>query len=171
MTTTAPARRPVVGLLLALAGLLAGLGILFVYFAPSLEGAWVGIIVDSALTLAFLFLVFGRSAPLVLRVAFAVATIGWAIITIGGLVSLGLILIVGIWFALAGTLVSGILVMSRLLFSNAANVFFLLAAIVIVIVLLNQLIGPFLSSTIGLVVSVLYAVLLLLAGILIAIRK
>jgi hypothetical protein len=171
MTTTVAARRPVVGWLIALAGLFAGLPIVLVYVAPSLGGTWVYVVEYAALTLAFLFLFLGRSAPLVLRIAFAIATVGWAILVAGELVSLGVVLTVGFWLAVVGTLISGVLVLTRLLFSNVANVVFLLAAIVTAVVLVNEVIGPFYVVAIVVVVAAIDAVLLLLAGILIAIRK
>jgi hypothetical protein len=161
----------VVGWLIALAGVFASLAIVFFYVAPSLAGSWVYIAEYAALTLAFLFLFLGRSAPLVLRVTFAIATVGWAILVVGGLVSIGVVLTVGFWLALVGSLISGVLVLTRFVFSNVANVVFLLATIAIAVVLVNQVIGPFYAGTIVVVVAVIYAVLLLLAGILIAVRK
>jgi hypothetical protein len=171
MTTTTPARRPVVGLLLALAGLLEVLAILFTYFAPSLDGAWLGITVDAALALAFLLLFLGRSVPLVLRIFFVIATIGWAILAIDEVVSLGIVQTIGIWLALVGSLISGVLVLSRVLFSSLASVLFLLATIALAVVLLNQVVGPFLVGILGVLVTGLSALLLLVAGILIALRK
>lgn len=171
MTTTTAARRPVVGWLIALAGLLAGLAILIVNYAPSFGGTWFVIAEYAALTLAFLFLVLGRSTPLILRVTFAIATVGWAILVVGGLVSIGVVLTVGFWLALVGSLISGILVVSRLLFSNIASVVFLLATIVIAVVFVNLIVGPFYAGTLVVVTAVAYAVLLLLAGVLIALRK
>jgi hypothetical protein len=171
MTTSTSARRPVVGVLIALAGLLAGLSIVFFYVAPSLRGAWMDVAQYAALALAFLLLFLGRSAPLILRVIFAIATVGWVIVVVGGLVNIGVLLTVGFWLALVGSLISGVLVLSRLLFSNVANVVFLLATIVLAVVLVNQVIGPFYAGTLVVVVAVANAVLLLLAGILIALRK
>ena len=171
MTTTTSARRPVVGLLIALAGLLAALIVLFGYVAPTLVGSWLGISLHAALTIAFLFLFLGRSAPLTLRVFFAIATVGWAILTVAGLVNVGVLLTVGIWLALVGSLISGVLVLSRVLFSSIASVVFLLATIAIAVVLLDEVIGPFLLGTLGNLVAALYALLLLAAGILIAVRR
>jgi hypothetical protein len=171
MTTTTTARRPVVGWLIALAGLVAAIAILFVYVAPSIDGAWLAVISDAALTLAFLFLFLGRTAPLVLRTFFLIAAVGWAILTINGVIGLGPLLTVGLVLALAGSLISGILAFARRLFSSAANLLFLLATIVIAVVLLNQLIAPFVAITLGLLAAGIYALLLLLAGITIALRK
>lgn len=170
MTTTAPERRPIVGLLIALAGLLAGISLIVVLAASAAPGAWIGVIVDAALFLAFLFMFVGRRTPMVARVFFLIAAIGWLLLTIGGIVTLGVLLTVGVILALGGTLIGGILAFTGKIFGRTADIVFLLAAIVVAIVLFNQLV-PFLSGTIALIVFALYALLLLVAGILIAARR
>ncbi|HEY5229715.1 MAG TPA: hypothetical protein VIJ11_02335 [Galbitalea sp.] len=171
MTTTTPAKRPVVGALFAIAGLLTGLAILFTYVAPKLGGPWIGLVADAAITLAFLFLFLGRTAPLILRIFFAVATVGWAILAVGGWISLGVLLTVGVVLALAGSLISGLLALGRRFFTPIASILFLLAMLVVTVELLDRLIGPFLTGTVATIVAVLYALLLLLAGIVIIARK
>jgi hypothetical protein len=170
MTTTTPARRPVVGLLFALAGLLAALSIVFVLVHVVFGGVWLGIVVDIALALGFLFLAIGSGGGTVARIFFALAAVGWAILAIGGFVSLGVVFTIGVVLALVGSLVGGVLAMGNKLFSRAANFVFLLATIFIALVLLNQLF-VYLAGTFAIIVVILYAVLLLIAGILIAIRK
>jgi hypothetical protein len=170
MTTTSPASRPVVGLLVAIAGLLATLSFIFVIVSAPFGGAWLGVIADAALFLAFLFLFIGRSTGLVARVFFLIAAVGWALLAIGGVVSLGVILTVGVILALAGTLIGGILAFTGKIFGRIANIVFLLAAIVVALVLFNQLV-PYLSGTLAIIVVALYALLLLVSGILIAARR
>jgi len=171
MTTTTPAKRPVVGVLIALAGLFAALAIVLPYVAPFLGGVWLVVSADAALTLAFLFLFIGRTSTILLRAFFAVATIGWAILTVGRLIDLGTLLTVGILLAIAGSLISGLLAFGRRIFTRAANIFFVLAMLVMTVVLLDKLIGPFILGTLAVVVSAIYALILLIAGITIAIRK
>ncbi|HEX4444758.1 MAG TPA: hypothetical protein VHZ81_14410, partial [Galbitalea sp.] len=170
MTTTTPARRPVVGLLLAVAGVAALLAILFVFIAPSLGGAWLGIIADAALFLAFLFMAIGRGAGVFIRVLYAIGAVGWAILLIDSFVSLGTVYTIGVVLAIVGTLLSGIVGIIRHVYSRSADLVYLLAAIVVSIILFNQLHG-FLTGTLAIIVSVLYGLLLLVAGIFIALRK
>ena len=170
MTTTTPARRPVVGLLFALAGLLATLSIIFVLAHVVFGGVWFGIVVDAALTLGFLFLAIGSAGGTVARIFFAIAAVGWAILTIGGFVTLGVVFTIGVVLAIVGSLVGGVLAVGNKIFSRAANLVFLLATVFIALVLFNQLF-LYLAGPIAIVVVALYAVLLLIAGILIAIRK
>ena len=169
-TTSTPAQRPVVGLLFALAGLLATLSVIFVLVHASVGGIWFGIITDAALAIGFLFLALGRGSGTVARLFFAIAAVGWAILAIGGIVSLGVVLTIGVVLALAGSLISGILAFGGKIFSRLANIVFLLATILIALVLLNQLVA-YLVGTIAIIVVALYAVLLLIAGILIAARR
>ena len=170
MTTTTPAR-PVVGVLFALAGLLGVLSLISVLSGIVLGGVWLGVILDGALALAFLFLFLGKGPGMLSRLFFIIAAVGWAILTLSGAgVALGIVYQVGVVLALVGTLISAILVFSGKVFSRAANLVFLLWGIVAAVVLLNQLVS-FLSGTVAIVVVALYAVLLLVAGILITARR
>lgn len=169
-TTSTPAQRPVVGLLFALAGLVATVSLLFVLARSGMSGVWLGIIADAALAIGFLFLAIGRGSGTIARLFFAIAAVGWIILTIGGLVNIGVLLTIGVVLALIGSLISGILVFTGKIFSRLANVVFLLATIFIALVLLNQLVAYF-GGPIALIVVTLYAILLLVSGILIAARR
>lgn len=171
MTTTAPARRPIVGWLIALAGLFGALTIVLAFVAPSLGGAWLTVCGDGAMMLAFLFLFLGRSSGILLRIFFAVAAVGWAIRAVNAVIPLGIVATAGLVLVIAGSLITGVLAFGRHLFSRTANVFFLLAMLAVAVVLLNILVGPFIPGSIAIIVSVLYALILLVAGILIALRK
>jgi hypothetical protein len=89
---------------------------------------------------------------------------------IGSFVNLGTVFTIGVVLALVGTLLSGIVGIIQHVYSRAADLWYLLASIVVAVVLFNQLHG-FLSGTLALIVSGLYGLLLLLAGIFIALRK
>ena len=170
-TTSTAARRPVVGLLFALAGVLW----LIALFAPHLIVAgginWLSVIAAAALTIAFLFLFLGKSAKLLTRIAFLVATVGWLILTLNALNLLSTLDKVGIIVALIGTLASGIFAAVQHLFSRIADVVFLVATILIAIELLEEVVKPFLTGTLATVVDYAEAILLALAGILIALRR
>jgi hypothetical protein len=170
-TTTGTPARPVVGLLFALAGLLGGLSLLSVLLHFTVGGVWIGIIVDAAITLGFLFLFFGKGPGMLSRLFFIIAAVGWAILTINGAgISLGIVFTIGIVLALVGSLISGILAFGGKIFTRGANIFFLLATIFMAVVLLNLLVS-FLAGTIAIIVVALYAILLLVAGILITARR
>ena len=169
-TTSTPGSRPVVGLLFALAGLLATLSIIFVLVHVVVGGVWFGIITDAALTLAFLFLALGKGSGTIARLLFAVAAVGWAIVTINAFVPLGFVATIGVVLALAGSLISGILAVGGKVFSRLANIAFLIAGIFIGIVLLNQLVA-FLTGTVAIIVVIIYAVSILVTGLLITARR
>jgi hypothetical protein len=170
-TSSSAARRPVVGFLFALAGVLW----LIAIFTPHLIVAsginWLAVIAVAALTIAFLFLFIGKSAKLLTRIAFLVATVGWAILTLNDLKILDAIHNVGLIVALVGILVSGILVALHHLFSRLADLLFLIGSILISLELLEELTTKFLSGSLGTVVDYAEAIILALAGIVIALRK
>jgi hypothetical protein len=176
MTTTTPAKRPVVGLLFALAGLLATLSLIFSLVHASVGGVWFGIITDIAITLGFLLLTLGRGSGTIARLFFAIATVGWAILAINGILAsvgagnLGTFFYVGVYLALGGSLLGGIFAFAGKIFSRVANSVFLLATLLMALVLLNVLV-PYLSGSVADAVIGIYAILLLLAGILIAVRR
>ena len=171
MTTTTAARRPLVGWLIAIAGLAALLAFALVLVAPSVHASWLGLIADIALTIAFVFMAIGKGAGVFVRILYAIGAVGWAILAISGFgVSLGTVLTIGVVLALVGTLLSGIVGIIQHVYSRGANLWYLLASIFVAIVLFNVLHG-FLSGVLGEIVSALYGVLLLIAGVTIALRR
>ncbi len=169
-TTTTPAR-PVVGILFALAGVLGVLTLISVLSGLVLGGRWIGDILDGAITLGFLFLFLGKGPGMLTRLFYIIAAVGWAILTLSGAgLALGIVFQVGVVLALVGTLIAGILSFGGKVFSRGANIVFLIWAIVAAVVLLNQLVS-FLSGTTAEVVVAVYAVALLVSGILITARR
>jgi hypothetical protein len=170
-TTRSTPNRPVVGYLFLLAGALTLLGVVLNYAAKGANLGWLGTLTDAALAVAFLFLFLGRTADLLARVAFIVAAVGWALIAIGNLgVTLGLLALVAVVLALVGSLVAGILVFQRRIFSRRANLSFLLAMIFAALIILNTIANNFFGVLVGVIV-VVYGVLLVVAGLFIAQRR
>jgi hypothetical protein len=173
MTSTSsntPARHPVVGFLV----LVAGVAWLLEIIVPKLlfvsGTAWLAVIVAAALTVGFLFLGFGH-ARLIPRIAFLVAAIGWLIFLLNDLQILGQWHFWGALIALVGTLLSGIFVLMHHKFGRIAEVLFLLASIAISIALLEELIKPFLTGTAATILDYAEAILLVLAGIFVMARR
>jgi hypothetical protein len=180
MTTTTPApRRPLVGVLYALAGLLILTEVLFAWLDPSMSSQWLVILTDGAMTLAFLFVAVGSATPHLTRVLFSVAAIGWALSVIGAvgwanngsdvLSSVGGFGTITVVLALIGSLGGGILAFAQHVFGQVANLVFLIAMIVTAVLLADNL-YPVLPALVAEITNVLFGIALLVAGIVIAVR-
>ena len=170
-TTTSTPARPVVGILFAIAGLLGVLSRIFALSGIVFGGVWFDVVLHGALALGFLLLFLGKGPGMLTRLFYIIAAVGWALLTLSGAgLSLGIVYQIGVVLALVGTLIAGILSFGGKVFSRGANIVFLIWSILAAVVLLNQLVG-FLSGTIATVVVAVYAVALLVAGILITARR
>lgn len=170
-STSTVAKRPVVGLLIAIAGIAWLLGIIVPSLLVVSGTAWLAVIVAAALTLAFLLLTLGRSTRIIARISFLIATVGWLIFTLNDLHILGQFHMWGVIIALVGTLLSGIFIAMGNMFGRLGDVLFLLAAILISIGLLEQIIKPFLTGTLATALGYADAILLILAGIVVLVRR
>ncbi len=161
-----------VGWFFLASGVLYLLGLFFNQAIHALEGPWWDFFAFALLAVGF-FLLFLWRTSLLLRVAFIVAAVGWAILAIGEVAALGsAALTVGSLLALIGTLVAGILAFLRHLFNRNADIVVLLLAIVAALLLLAVIPGfTFLGGTIGLILSVVFGILLVAAGLLIRRRR
>ena len=165
-TTRTTSNRSVLSWLFIVAGVLVLLNILFAHVAPKVSGAWWDFFAFVALAVAFLLLFLWRTVTL-LRVAFIVAAVGWAVHAISLVANLGSgIDKVALVLALVGGLVAGIIVFMRHVFTRNADLAFLIAMIVGAIYLLGLLVA-FLSGTLATIVAILFAVLLVVSGFLI----
>jgi hypothetical protein len=170
-TTRSTPNRPVVGYLFLLAGALTLIGVLLGLVAKGVNTSWLGFLTDAALAIAFLLLFLGRTGDILTRAAFIVAAVGWALLAVNIFVNLGALAAVALVVAFVGSLVAGILVFLRRLFSRRANLWFLLAMIFGAIIILNALGGNFLVGILNLIVVVVYGVLLVVGGLFIAQRR
>jgi hypothetical protein len=153
-----------------LAGVLILLELLLSQVAPSGLDVWLVFFAYLALTIAFVVLFLRRGVDLIARVSFIVAAVGWALLAIATVAGVGGLLTLGVVLALIGTVVAGIIVFVRGLFSRGGSVAFLIAAILAGLLLLSGLVA-FLPATLGLIVQVLFGILLIATGVLTGRRR
>jgi hypothetical protein len=158
-----------VGWFILASGIVFLLGILFNDIVKALTGGWWDFFAFALLAVG-LFLLFLWRTDLLLRIAFIVAAVGWALLAIGSVASLGGLATLAIILALVGTLVAGILVFIRHLFTRNADLAFLLMAIFAALVLLAAWVG-FLGGTLGIIIAVIFGILLIVSGLFIQRRR
>jgi hypothetical protein len=147
------------------------LGELFAHIATALSSGWWNFFAFGLLAVGLLLL-FLRRTDLLLRIAFIVAAIGWALLAIGSVASLAGVSTLAILLALIGTLVAGIVAFLRHLFTRNADLAFLLMAIFAALLLLalGGWVG-FLGGTLGLIVAIVFGILLVVSGLFIQRRR
>jgi hypothetical protein len=170
-SSSTPAKRPLVGILLVISGIAWLLGIIVPSLLVASGFSWLAVIVAAALALAYLFLGLGRAVRLIPRVAFLIAFVGWGLFTLNDLHILDQYHHWAAIVALVGTLMSGIFVTVNHTFVRIADIVFLLASLALSLGLLQQVITPFLTSTAGTILEYVEAILLALAGILVVARR
>jgi hypothetical protein len=169
-SSRATSRRSPVGWFFLAAGVLYLLNILLAHVAPKLSSTWWDFFAYALLAVAFV-LVFLWKVSTILRVAFIVAAVGWALLAIGLVASLGsTVAEIGVILALVGTLVAGILVIIRHTFSRLADLVFLITAILAALLLGREWL-TFVSGAFATVVAILFGAGLVISGFLIARRR
>jgi hypothetical protein len=145
------------------------LNILLAHVAPKLSSPWWDFFAYGLLAVAFVLLFLWRVST-ILRVAFIVAAVGWALIAIGEVASLGsAIATIATILALVGTLVAGILVMIRHTFSRLADIVFLITSILAALFLAQGWLH--LGGSALTVIEILFGIGLVISGFLIARRR
>ncbi|MCU1597413.1 MAG: hypothetical protein JWQ47_1152 [Glaciihabitans sp.] len=171
MATSRTARnRPLVAWLFVIAGALLliefVITLVFLSANPLLTFLAFGV-----LTIAFLFLFLGGAKDTLLRVAFLVAAVGLALITLAQVIpGLGTVGSVASVLALVGTLGSGILVYLRHHFTRNADRVFLVTTIAAALLLLNGIRG-ILPGALTTILTVLFAAGLVFTGLLVRRRR
>jgi hypothetical protein len=161
--------RSLVGWFILAAGVVYLLGILFSHISAPASGWW-NFFAFALLAVGFVLLFLWRTSTL-LRVAFIVAVVGWALLAINSVAGLGVALAtIATLLALIGTLVAGILVFLRHTFTRNADIAFLLMAIFAALVLLAVWV-VFLGGTLGLIIAIIFGILLIVSGLLIQRRR
>lgn len=164
------AHRPLIGWLFLAAGVLFLLVVLFAYLIPSMSGSWLYLLGTLALAVAFLLVYLWESLDTLGRFILLIAAVGWALVALSSVVNIGALGLVGYVFAFIGTLVAGILVFLRHLFSARANLWFLIAMLVASLDLLNAIFG-FLPSALNVIIPIALGVLLVVSGLFVAQRR
>jgi hypothetical protein len=156
-------RLPAINWLLIAAGVLLLIDILFSYVLPS-AAKWFAFLADAVLAIAFLFLFVRGGKSLLLRLAYIVAAVGFAILAIGDIADLGTFVgRLGWILAGVGFLVAGILGFVRHVFSRNGDITFLIAAILFAIQALTVVTGVA-AGTVGVIGSIIFALLLIATG-------
>jgi hypothetical protein len=169
-TTRTSGGRSLVGWFFLAAGIVYLLGILFGRIAPALASGWWNFFAFALIAVG-LFLLFLWRTDTLLRVAFIVGAVGWALLAIGSVAALGTaVATIATLLALIGTLVAGILVFLRHTFTRNADLTFLLMAIFAALVLLAVWVA-FLGGTLGLIIAIVFGILLIVSGLFIQRRR
>ena len=168
-TTRTSGGSSLVGWFILASGIVYLLGLLFNNVLHVLVGPWWDFFAFALLAVG-LFLLFLWRTDLLLRIAFVVAAVGWALLAIGSVTALGGLVTLALILALVGTLVAGILAFMRHLFTRNADIVFLLMAIFAALVLLAAWVG-FLGGTLGVIIAVIFGILLVVSGVFIQRRR
>jgi hypothetical protein len=169
-TTRTSGGRSLVGWFFLAAGIVYLLGILFAHIATSLASGWWDFFAFALIAVG-MFLLFLWRTDLLLRIAFIVAAVGWALLAIGSVAALGsAVQTIAVLLALIGTLVAGILAFLRHMFTRNADLAFLLMAIFAALVLLAVW-AAFLGGTLGLIIAIIFGILLIVSGLFIQRRR
>jgi hypothetical protein len=169
-TTRTTGGRSLVGWFVLAAGVVYLLGILFSHIATA-SGWWN--FFAFALLAVGLFLLFLWRTGTLLRVAFIVGAVGWALLAINSVAGLGTaVATIATLLALIGTLVAGILVFVGHTFTRNADLTFLLMAIFAALVLLALWVSVFaIGTTLGLIIAIIFGILLIVSGLFIQRRR
>jgi hypothetical protein len=168
-TTRTSGGSSLVGWFFLASGIVYLLGLLFAHIAPAISSGWWDFFAFLLLAVGF-FLLFLWRTDLILRIAFIVAAIGWVLLAIGSVATLSGIGTLAVILALVGTLVAGILVFVRHLFTRNADIVFLLMAIFAALLLLAAWVS-FLTGTLGLIIAIIFGILLIVSGLFIQRRR
>jgi hypothetical protein len=162
-TSRTISRLPAINWLLIAAGVFLLLDILFGYVLKP-AAPWFAFLADAVLAIAFLFLFLRGGRDLVLRLAYVVAAVGFAILAIGDFADLGSFVgRLGWILAGVGFLVAGILGFVRHVFSRNGDITFLIAAILFAIQALT-VVTTVVSGTVGVIGTIVFALLLIATG-------
>jgi hypothetical protein len=124
-----------------------------------------------ALTVAFVVLFLWRSIDLLLRIAFIVAAVGFALLALATIATLGAVPVkIADVLILVGVLVAGIIVFVRHIFTRGAGLAFLILGIVTALLFLSALV-TFITGTLLVILAILFGVMLIVTGVLIARRR
>ncbi|MDQ1552303.1 MAG: hypothetical protein QOD50_1725 [Actinomycetota bacterium] len=168
-TTRTSGGSSLVGWFFLASGIVYLLGLLFNNVVKALTGGWWDFFAFALLAVG-LFLLFLWRTDLLLRIAFIVGAVGWALLAVGSVAALGGVSTIAILLALIGTLVAGILVFIRHLFTRNADLVFLLMAIFAALLLLAAWVA-FLGGTLGVIIAVIFGILLVVSGVFIQRRR
>ena len=169
MATTRTSNSRTVGWLFVVAGVLYLLDLLLSHVGGTGGiGKYLLFFAYALLAVGFVLLFLWRSVDLLLRIAFIVAAVGWAILALNALGVLGGLGTLGAILVLVGVLVAGIVIFMRGIFTRRAGLAFLVFAIITALLMLTLLTGVL--APLLLILSILFGAALVVTGVLIARR-
>lgn len=168
MAAVSTSRRSLAGILLAVAGAILLLNVILGLAGVTALGVWPTALANLLIGVAFLILALSSFRNTLARIALIVAAVGFLLLALGAVVALPALLgTIAAIAAAVGTLVAAIVLYVGKEITNLAAIAFIVTGVVLVIVLLS----PYLSlalGTFGVVLALLYALGLLVTGILFA---
>jgi len=168
MAAVSTSRRSLAGIILAIAGAVLLIDIILGFAGVTALGVWPGALANLAIGVAFLILAIASFRGTLARVALIVAAVGFLLLALGALVELpspiGTIAAIA---AAVGTLVAAIALYVGKEITNLSAIAFIVTGVVLVILVLAPLAGLGLGAF-GTVLAVLFALGLLVTGILFA---
>lgn len=168
MAEMSTSRRSIAGIILAIAGALLLINVILGFASVTALGVWPGVLANLAIGIAFLILAIASFRNTLARIALIVAAVGFLLLALGAIVALpspiGLIASIA---AALGTLVAAIVLYVGKEITNIAAIAFIVTGVVLALLTLLPLANVALG-TFGTVLVLLYALGLLVTGILFA---
>jgi hypothetical protein len=128
MTTVTASHRSIVAIVFLVGGALQVLGAVLGLAQIGNSGAFY-LLSNLALGAGFVLLFAWYAASTVARVAYLVAAVGWLLLALGALVSLGVVGTLALFIAVIGSVFSGVIVFTGHVFGRLGDILFLAAMI------------------------------------------
>lgn len=168
MAAVSTSRRAIAGIVLAIAGALLLIQAILGFANVTALGPWLGVLANLAIGVAFLILAIASFRGTLSRIALIVAAVGFLLLALGAVVTLpspiGTIALVA---AALGMLVASIALYVGKEITNLTAIVFIVTAVVFAILVLAPLANLALG-TFGAVLGLLFAIGVLVTGILLA---
>jgi hypothetical protein len=170
MADVTPSRRSLAGIVLVVAGALLLLNFVLGLAAVTALSPWLTVLAYLAIGVAFLILALASFRGTLTRIALVVGAVGWLLLALGAAIpgTLPAVLVtVALVAAALGTLVAGIALYMGKEVTNMSAIAFVVTGVVAAIILLVRVAGTTLGDF-GTVLAVLFAILLIVTGVLFA---
>jgi hypothetical protein len=165
--------RPLIGWLVVISGVLFAIVLVLALGLSTTSDFTSRLVTLAELALAAAFAAIALTVPVgrVGRIAFWIGALGWVLLALGGIVDIGVVGHVTAGLALVGSLAGGILLFIRKGFTRRAGMAFLIAMIVAALYLLPFVVSGLLTGTLPFFITILFAVLLMVAGALVVQKR
>ena len=168
MAAVTTSRRSVAGIVLVVAGALLLLDFVLGLAGVAALNPWLKLLAYLAIGVAFLILALASFRGTITRIALIVGAVGWLLLALGLVVTLPAVLVtVALVAAALGTLVAAIALYVGKEVTNQSAIAFIVTAIVAAIILFAAVAAASLGDF-GTVLAVIFAILLVVTGVLFA---